>query len=75
MSMPMTAVTGACRVFSRLPGDRHSSRRSLAAPDRTNTMRAGLMLAEVGPHFIKSQIWRSCASDTGSGVKPFCVRA
>jgi hypothetical protein len=75
MSMPMIALTGACRVFSVLPGVMHSSRRAFASGEATNTMRAGLLLADVGPHFIRSQSWRNLASGIGSGRNPLCVRA
>jgi hypothetical protein len=51
MSVPMIAVTGAARVFSTLPGETQPSSFSLAAAERTKTIRAGDELAEVGPHF------------------------
>ena len=54
MSVPMIAVTGADRVFSTLPADTQPSSASLAAAERTKTMRAGELLAEVGPHFMSS---------------------
>ena len=46
--MPMIAVTGAARVLSKLPGETHSSSFALAAGERTKTIRAGELLAEVG---------------------------
>ena len=52
--MPMMAVTGAWRVFSKFPGDMQASSFALAGSEATNTRRAGLVLAEVGPHFIRS---------------------
>ena len=50
----MTAVAGAAIVFSRLPEERAGASFSFAAPLRTKTNRAGLMLALVGAHFISS---------------------
>ncbi|MCY1187842.1 hypothetical protein D9M73_288740 [compost metagenome] len=50
----MMAVTGAERVLSTLPADTQSTRRAFSAALLTNTMRAGLLLAAVGPNFIAS---------------------
>ena len=52
--MPMIAVTGAARVLATLPRERQSSSFALAAGERTKTIRAGELLAEVGGHFIRS---------------------
>ena len=49
----MMAQTGAFMVLSRLPSDRCGLSRSLASRDFTNTKRAGLQLARVGPIFIE----------------------
>ena len=54
MSMPMIAVTGALRTFATLPGSIQSMSLSFASRDCTKMKRAGLQLAEVGPHFIIS---------------------
>ena len=47
-------TTGAAIVLARLPAD--SAGRSLSLPSavRTKTNRAGELLADVGPHFIRS---------------------
>ena len=47
-------TTGAAIVLSRLPAD--SAGRSFSFPfaERTKTKRAGVLLADVGPHFISS---------------------
>ena len=47
-------VTGAAIVFSRLPASSAGRSFSLASGERTNTKRAGVLLAVVGPHFIRS---------------------
>src|SRR6185295_10281649 len=71
----MMAVTGACLVLSTLPGVSAGSRRALASGVRTNTRRAGQVLALVGPIFTMSYSARSWSSDTGVGSQPFWVRA
>ena len=49
--------------------------RSRASPGRVNTIRKGLMFAEVGPSLASSQISCNCSSVTGPSVKVFAVRA
>ena len=58
------AVTGAERVFSTLPADTHSTRRAFCSADFTNTKRAGVVLAWVGPNFSRSYSWRRVSSLT-----------
>ena len=52
----MMVQTGAFIVLSRLPSERCGLSRSFASGDFTNTKRAGLQLAEVGPSFRRSTI-------------------
>src|SRR5687767_13469637 len=75
----MIAVTGAVIVFSALPGARAGNSRCLAAGVRRKTIRAGLLLALVGPQRIRSQSRRSVSSCTGLAshalnVRPFRKR-
>ena len=71
----MIAVTGAARVFSRLPACTHGNSRAFASGERTNSNRAGEQLAEVGAIFSRSYRRSSSASVTGWSRQPFCVRA
>src|SRR5262252_7029114 len=71
----MMAQAGASMVRSRLPSLNSGRRRSFAAFERTNTMRAGKLLEAVGPHFIKSTSSTSTASGTSIGNQARCVRA
>ena len=48
------AVTGAVLILSRFPSEAHSASLTLASSDFTQTIRAGCMLAEVGPIFSSS---------------------
>ena len=48
------ATTGAAMVFLWLPSLSAGPSLALAAYDFTNTMRAGVVLASVGPNFIRS---------------------
>ena len=50
----MIAVTGADMVLSRLPSERNGFSRSFASFETTKTMRAGLILALVGPQRMRS---------------------
>ena len=54
VSYPMIAVTGAAFVLSTLPGESAGSKRALASGVRRNRMRAGHVLALVGPCFMMS---------------------
>src|SRR5258706_14674855 len=74
MSVAMIAVTGGCLVLSWLPADTVSSSLALACGERTTTTRAGLLLAEVGPHFISSYSCFRVASEIGSAGKPLWGR-
>src|SRR5262249_12395647 len=71
----MMAQAGASMVRSRLPSARCGRRRSLAALERTKTMRAGKVLDAVGPHFIKSTSSIKRLSGTSIGSQARCVRA
>src|SRR5207247_205640 len=71
----MIAVTGAVIVFSTLPAARAGRSRSFARGVRRKTMRAGIVFALVGPHFIRSQIWRRVSSLTGRSGQALCDRA
>ena len=48
------ATTGALMVFLRLPSDSAGASLALASADFTNTIRAGVVLASVGPNFSNS---------------------
>ena len=63
--MPMITLTGACATLARLPSLMHSTSLALACALRTKTKRAGLQLAEVGPHLSSSYNWCSRLSGTG----------
>ena len=54
VSYPMIAVTGAAFVLSTLPEARAGSRRALASGVLRKRMRAGHVLALVGPCFMMS---------------------
>ena len=71
----MIAVTGALRVFSRLPGAIAGSSLAFASGVRRKTMRAGQQLTLVGPHFSRSYSSRSVASLTGLSSQALWVRA
>lgn len=73
--MPTITVTGASFVFSKLPALTQAASFSLPSGELTKTKRAGLLLAEVGPHFSMSYSCLSVACGMGSGAKALCVRA
>lgn len=54
LSQATMAVTGALRVFCRLPLESVGRSFSLPSGVRTKTIRAGEQLAEVGPIFISA---------------------
>ena len=62
----MMAQTGAFMVLSRLPSESSGFSRSFASRDFTNTKRAGLQLALVGPSFTRST--SSCSSESGMSL-------
>jgi len=63
--MPMITVTGACCTLATLPGDMQAASCAFASAPRTKTKRAGLQLAEVGPHFSNS--YSACSVASGKG--------
>src|ERR1700751_1324185 len=59
------AVTGAAMVFSTFAGASAARSRSLAACERTNTIRSGDVLALVGAILVMSTASRSKSSHRG----------
>ena len=68
-------VRGACRILGRFFSDARPASFALPSELRTQTNRAGLLLAEVGPHFRRSYKSRTTSSPTGVSVQRWCVRA
>src|SRR6476661_5222489 len=60
----MITVTGAAIVLSWLPASSAGSSFALASAERTNTKRAGQVLAVVGPNLSRSYSWCRVASST-----------
>ena len=58
--LPMIAVTGAALILGAFLTLAWAASRSFAAWLVSHRMRAGSMLADVGPIFMRSQIARSC---------------
>ena len=67
-SIAMMTLTGAFRIFGWFCSDVQAASLAFAASLTHHTRRAGNWLADVGPHFISSQIACSWSSVTGSSV-------
>ena len=61
-------VTGAVRIFGALVPLAQAASLALAASLVHQMRRAGIWLADVGPHFIRSQIARQSSIVTGASV-------
>ena len=73
--MPMMTLTGAFSTLGAFCAEQHSASFVFAASLVHQISRAGSWLAEVGPHFIKSQIACKSLSATAWSVYPLKVRA
>src|ERR1700686_1203830 len=73
--MATITVTGACSTLMTLPGERQATSLALASALLTNTNRAGVELADVGPNFNNSYSWCRVSSDTDSAAQRLQERA
>src|SRR6266436_6131132 len=73
--MAMITVTGACSTLVTLPGETQATSLDLASALLTNTNRAGVELADVGPNFSNSYSWCRISSDTDSAAQRLYERA
>jgi hypothetical protein len=56
MSIPRIAAAGAFTILSAFAEEAQLASRDFASSLKHQTIRAGMQLADVGPHFISSQM-------------------